>query len=191
MTLYKKYKHEFLASCLFLVAIACYVLGVILPSSDLYYEKQQDIFHYKEQIIRFNSVLNSREEIENKLSVVTSQKDNQLDFLSGDSSSIASAKLQKRLKDLVNENNSRVISSQSLEDNSEEEFTTITIRMHMETSISALKEILYEVDNSTPAIFIENIVVQRSQRRQNSKKPNTDARLDVRLEINGYFSKGS
>jgi hypothetical protein len=68
--------------------------------------------------------------------------------------------LQKQLKILIESHGGQIVSTQPIDDQDNDLFPKVTIKLHMRGNINTLQETLYALEFATPLLFIDNIIIQ-------------------------------
>lgn len=122
---------------------------------------------------------------------LTSQSDL---FLEQTNANLAASELTTRLKDVIRTSadkpeDCQVLSQQNLRpDNSNQRFEQVAIKVRMRCEVADLAKVLYELENGTPYLFIDNVTVYRQvTRRRRGRELVSEKMLDVRFDLSGYL----
>ena len=104
-------------------------------------------------------------------------------LLPGSSPALAAAELQQRLQELAAAHDVRVLSLRVRSTERDGSFERIAIEARMQSKMPGLRDLLNEIEQGTPYLFVETLSVRsRPQRRRGA--PSTSA-LEARLVVSG------
>jgi len=106
-------------------------------------------------------------------------------FLRGPSSQIIAANLQNRIQTLVAGEPGEVRSIQVLPEAVEDGFEKIGLRVTLTAGVSTMQKIFYDIESSTPALFIDNLDVRTNVRRRRRQTDSTNL-VQIRFDVFGY-----
>jgi general secretion pathway protein M len=107
-------------------------------------------------------------------------------FLQGPNESMIAAQLQNRVKRVVETARGELKSTQNLPSREEGRFRRIAIRGQMTVSIPALQRTLYDLESTSPLLFIDNVDIRIRPAPRQRDRSTPDTLLDVRFEVYGY-----
>ncbi len=109
-------------------------------------------------------------------------------LLSGDTTGIAGANLQRMVTDLVARNKGQSRSFQVLSPEKEKNLTRISMSLSIEVDVDSFQRILHALETSAPLIFVEDIVVQTKENSNGIGNSLQKQRLDVTMKLSGYLA---
>ncbi len=149
----------------------------------------------REDVARFKAATSQRELIEQRLSDVNDQGQNDTYFLAGQNFDAAAAVLTQRLKQIIatqadHEQDCQVISNQNVRAREAERFEKVLVKVRMRCNLGDLVKVLHELEGTLPLVFIDGMNIYqryvnapgRTTRNQNI------AVLDIRFDMYGYLS---
>lgn len=188
---------RFLAVVLLLIAV---LLGYVLlvhwwfVAPDLAIASQiQDL---REQQQRFAGIVAQRPLIEKRLAQVRAYEQGNQAFLSDADANSAFSDLTQRLKQAISarvkdENKCAIVSNSNFKGGEEELYERVTIQVRMRCALEPFAEIMYELENSNPYLFVDQLLIYRQQ--FGYVPPGGKARpptaLDIRFNLSGYLRK--
>ena len=188
---------RFLAVVLLLIAVLLgYVLFVhwwfVAPLADV--AGQMDDLRDQQQ--RFAGILAQKPLIEKRLAEVRAFEQNNQAFLSDADANSAFSDLTQRLKQAISarvkdENKCAIVSNSNFKGGEEELYERVTIQVRMRCSLEPFAEILYELENSNPYLFVDQILIYRQQIGYvpPGAKTRPQTALDIRFNLSGYLRK--
>ena len=108
-------------------------------------------------------------------------------FLSGDTTGLAGAELQKAIGDLVGTHAGRVSRFQTLPPQPDEGLTRLSLSFSMRIDIDGLRALLHRLETGAPAIFIDDIEIQAPELRGAEQDPYFRGPLDVTMQVSGFM----
>ena len=188
---------RFLAVVLLLIAV---ILGYVLfvqwwfVEPDLAIAAQmQDL---REQQQRFAGIVAQRPLIEKRLAQVRAFEQGNQAFLSDADANSAFSDLTQRLKQAISarvkdENKCAIVSNSNFKGGEEELYERVTIQVRMRCSLEPFAEILYELENSNPYLFVDQVLIYRQQIGYvpPGAKTRPQTALDIRFNLSGYLRK--
>ncbi len=113
-------------------------------------------------------------------------------YLTGANESLATAELQRRIKQLTAGQKGDVLSTQVLQTTEEEGFSRVVIRVRMKSTLEDLVSLLYALESQTPYLFVSNLTI-RSRQVARRRLPSTQEldkalqEMDVDFQLAGYM----
>jgi general secretion pathway protein M len=181
---------RFLAIVLLLiVAMIVYLVGVhwwfVAP--------QLDIAAQRDQQQRFSQIAQQRPLIEKRVAEVRAFEQNNQAFLTDADPNAAFSDLTQRLKQVISarvkdENHCSIVSNSNFKGGEEELYRRVTIQVRMRCALEPFAGILYDLENSNPYLFIDQLMIYRQQSGYvppGGKAPPSS--LDIRFNLSGYL----
>jgi general secretion pathway protein M len=187
---------RFLAVVLALiVALVIYLIGVhwwFVAPHEAVADQIQDL---REQQQRFSQIAAQRALIEKRLGDVRAFEQNNQAFLTDNDSNSAFSDLTQRLKQFIgarvkDESRCSIVSNSNFKGGEEETYRRVTIQVRMRCSLEPFAGILYDLENSNPYLFVDQMMIYRQQAgyvAPGAKPPPTP--LDIRFNLSGYLRK--
>ncbi len=108
-------------------------------------------------------------------------------LLKGTDQAIVGANLQAWMKKVTLDNGGQLISLETLYGEAAGDFRTITVRMQLLGSMTALQKIVYRLEKFPPLRVIEHISISRvKSRRRRNKKPDSGM-LRARIDVSAFM----
>lgn len=152
------------------------------------------IAEQRQQLEDFKTRAAQREHLREQLEEVRRYQANNDYFLSEGKFSLAAAELQSRIKGLVSSNSSQVnecqvVSVQNIRPRGEERFQRVTVKARLRCDLDSLREVVYQLENGTPLLFLDDVNIYERHRRDSDGRLNSY--LDVRFDVTGYLRAAS
>lgn len=179
------------------------VIGVFAPWIDRIGSLNDQIAASKEQLERYERVLKTLPVLQAELEEVKKNEDFKAFYFDAATPALAGAGLQRKIQDIVRNADGRLISTQLLPEQKDEEPPRVRIRTQLQGSTDTLLSVLYEIEQSRPFLFVDQISIRSTVRRTQSRpqrrarrsrrttsssaSPSQSAgQLTVRLDIFGF-----
>lgn len=150
---------------------------VALPAIEHYADGDEAILDARRQLGRIQSVFSGGQQVAS-----AEPQDFEGQSWAGKSQSIIAAKLQEFLQTRARANDVGVISISPLQTRPFEKFKTIGLRIECEGEVAAIRDLIGELENNTPFIFINGTEMRR-QPIFGERQPGQRLPLSVRLDI--------
>ncbi|MDD5034550.1 MAG: type II secretion system protein GspM [Methylococcaceae bacterium] len=129
-----------------------------------------------------------------RLEEIKQQGETEGRFISRDTAALASADLQTRIKEAVNQAGGELISTQVIPERKEEQFTRIAVKLRMTGSTPMLRDVLHAFESGNPILFVENLNIRPIRIIQpqlpGAKAPKVADKLSVDFDVVGYMRGG-
>jgi general secretion pathway protein M len=154
----------------------------------------------RDQILKFRRLIATLPSLRAELEQVKANEDFKAFYFDAPTPALAGAELQRKVQDLVTAAAGRLISTQLLPDEKEQHPPRVRVRTQIQGSTDTLMNILYEIEQARPFLFVDQVSVRSSARadlperlsRARAARPNLDpaGELTVRLDIFGFALGG-
>ena len=184
-------QQRWLAIGLLLITIMSIALLIFMPWYNSLTKTLEDI---DEQIFRdkrYQRVIASREEVLTEIEQGRIEI-NSLGYFSAQTKpSLAAAELQKRLKEMVQNADGEISSTQVLPNKDADGLLRITVKVKLTGDMEMLRNLLFEIDVEKPLMMIENLTIVPSPAKRNRKtrKREQTGKIVVTLEVSSYIRK--
>ncbi|MFK7955833.1 MAG: type II secretion system protein GspM [Lysobacterales bacterium] len=161
-----------------------------------YFDRQGELNGQIEQLqssqARFQGLLDQGPVLQRELSQVRELQNEADFFLQAQNTSLGSAELTNRLKEMIrthgSEKECQVISNQNMRVREEERFERVTNKVRLRCEVEDLSNIIYHLENGTPYVFLDNVSIYRQiTRRRQGRETVQQQILDVRFDLSGYL----
>jgi general secretion pathway protein M len=151
-----------------------------------------------EQLGRYQRLIATLPQLRTELERVNSNQDFKAFYFDAPTPALAGAELQRKVQDIVTAAHGRLISTQLLPEEKPEQPARVRLRVQIQGSTDTLVEILYQLDQARPFLFVEQVSV-RSAARPDLPAPPVPVRrppgtevgeLTVRLDVFGFALGG-
>jgi general secretion pathway protein M len=183
---------------LLIVALVVYLVGFhwfVVRHGEL----GEEIGRLESQAARFKAAVARRPELEGRLEELRVDRLDSALFLSQSNFNTAAAALVRQLRDTISsvadqDDLCTVVSTQNRPDSDPERFEQVTVNVRMNCPLPDLVRILYQLENSVPLIFVDNLMVnQRLTADRRGRRGGVEAygQLDVRFDMYGFLPERS
>lgn len=138
------------------------------------------------QLSGFKRSIAEMESIKEGLSQLQQQDQQQHYFLPDESPTIVAAELQEQIKNIINSSGGKLISTHALTQAAVEPFPKITVKVHTQADIEALRQALYQIALHKPLLFTENLSIQNNRIYLTPEQRMVNL-VEVRFDVSGYL----
>jgi len=183
-----KWVSRFAAIALLLALVWVCQLLFIRPLIEAFFTHRDSIAHSQETLVRYRQLNKAGTKIDAKLKEVRTAQQNEGRLLTGGSTQLAGAKLQNRVKELVDASGASLGSVQLLPVREEEGYQRVSMAITLKATVKSLQSILYEIESQSPYFFIEKLELRKDQGYVSDIDATDTDDLQVRIEFYGYMS---
>jgi len=109
-------------------------------------------------------------------------------FLQGDSEAVASADLQRILKNITSAHGTQLMSTQILPAVKEDSLTRVSLRVRIRGPVEGLVQSLYELESSLALLFLDNISIRTAVSvRQRLRVANNNVPFEANFDLTAYM----
>ncbi len=164
---------------------------IFIPWYNTLNETLSEIDDLMFRVKRYERIIASREEVLTKVEQGRKEINALGYFYSLKTASLAAAKLQKRIKEIIQSAEGEQTSSQVLVPKEQDNLVRIAVKIKILGDMEMLKSLLYELDREKPLMNIEvlTIVPQRGKRNRKTRQIEHSGKVTVTLEVSSYMRK--
>ncbi|MGE5154144.1 MAG: type II secretion system protein GspM [Bdellovibrio bacteriovorus] len=176
------------------------ITAVALPIMVRLDRMESAIEERRDQIQKYRRLIATLPSLRAELEQVKANEDFKAFYFDAPTPALAGAELQRKVQDIVTAASGRLISTQLLPDEKEQHPPRVRIRTQIQGSTETLINILYEIEQARPFLFVDQVSVRSSARadlperltRARAARSGVDpqAELTVRLDIFGFALGG-
>lgn len=108
-------------------------------------------------------------------------------YLKSSSPALAAAELQRMVKQVIQEKNAQITSTQILAMQQEEGFDRVSLKVRIRGELEKVVEAFYVIETGEPFIFLNNVSIRASSGRRIRGKIAPVQTLDLDFELIGYM----
>jgi len=174
-----------LAILLAVLAIAAIIAAIAGPVWMAHRWYDRNLAEATDKLERYRRVAAMRPEVAKQLDALRN-KDTRRFFLRSGAAALSGAEASEAIRTLVEGAGARLISVQAPPAKDDGRYRQVTVNVQMTANIFALRKILHAVENHTPYLFVDNLLV-RSQVPGNFKPgPGAEPEMFVQFDVYGY-----
>jgi len=152
--------------------------------------------HYDDAIERLEfrlqrqkKIVAGKDEWMERSSELKLQLESNKQFSSRKTAALASADLQRLLKETVQVAGGQLTSTQVISPREENSFVRISVKVRMSGTAEALRQVFHEIESAKPLLFIDNLDIrpERGRRNRTTRKLEPSGRLNINLEVVSYM----
>jgi general secretion pathway protein M len=188
MTLPTGPRGQFVAVALVVIVLLLGYQFVVLPTLGAYQARAEAIEDRQLAVRRYRQLLSQAPRLAEFNARYEELRPVDGLLLPGDNPALSGAALQQRLQDLAGQYGVRILSLRIRPAETDAPFERIPVEIRLQTDTPGLSNLLYEIDRSTPYLFVESLSLRtRPQRRGNSRSRSGDV-IDGRMVVYGLRS---
>jgi len=151
-----------------------------------------EISDLKDAELRFRQIAAQRPQIESRLAEVRQFQAGANYFLPEDSFDLAAANLNSLIKQIIADKardpqRCQLISSQNERPTAPEPYQRVVVKVRMRCDLDDLTEILYQLENATPFLFVIELNLYQQQMFQGGMPQPNLGDMDARFDVYGYI----
>lgn len=173
------------------------VTAVALPWLDHLNDLDSAIARSEDQLVRYRRLVATLPLLRAEIDEVNANDDFKAFYFEAPTPALAGAELQRKVQDIVTGAGGRLISTQLLPEQADEHPPRVRVRTQIQGSTETLLDCLYEIEQSRPFLFIDQVSVRSSARPaqparvvrgRRIRRPavNQAGELTVRLDLFGF-----
>ena len=167
-----------------LLGLLGFVIVPVLTTTDDLYQERQDL---EQRRVKIKASVNKKDAALQQIKIKKKELAESALFYPSVTPALASAQLQKSLTTLITEVGGELSSTQVLAVAKEGPFNKISLSVKLAMDIVSLRKLLYEIDTTTPLLFLTDLTIK--QRHKRSSKSRQQTRLEVSLTVAGFMER--
>jgi general secretion pathway protein M len=165
------------------------VTGVVQPVLTLYTDARQSEAQLGAAIARARPLAGELDALRAEAERLKARRQTAIGVLKSPNESLAAAELQDRLKSSVDAVRGELHSIQLLPARDEDKFRRITLRARVSADLPGLQRLFYELESSTPLVFLDNVEVRAIPRQGIAGGAATAPAIDASFDLAGYIRR--
>lgn len=161
--------------------------GLVEPIASAYLGAEQSVEQQRAAIAHASAAGADPEALKAELAGLRARQGTVPGALKSANDSLAAADLQNRLKSAIEAAHGELRSVQTLPSRVEGGFRRVTIRGHASMKIAALRHALYDLESSSPLLFLDNVEIDARPDKSGRHGAAEDPNLDIRFDLYGYM----
>jgi general secretion pathway protein M len=179
-----------LAIGLLAVAVLLLLSATILPIATANRALNSELDALHERLQRLEAIASQDEELRARYAQLRRNQATRGYFLQGDSEAVASADLQRILKDITSAHATQLMSTQILPAVSEDSLTRVSLRVRIRGPMEGLVESLYELESNSVLLFLDNITIRTAVSvRQRLRVTNPNPPFEANFDLTAYMTE--
>jgi general secretion pathway protein M len=183
---------RFLAATMLLVLVALVVGAIAIPAWSMNRHYDELISGMSDQLAIYKRVATHSGEYQAEYQRLVRLQQQDKRYLQGATESLATAELQRTVKQVVAGRKGDIISTQVVPTTEEEGFKRVAIRTRMKSTLEDMVTIFHTLESSKPYLFIDDVTIRSrpvSRRRLPAYKEldQTLRILDIDFRLSGYM----
>ncbi|MDG2364669.1 MAG: type II secretion system protein GspM [Methylococcaceae bacterium] len=167
-----------------LLGLLGFVIVPVLITTDDLYQERQDL---EQRRVKIKASVNKKDAALQQIKIKKKELSESTLFYPSVTPALASAQLQKSLTTLITEVGGELSSTQVLAVAQDGPFNKISLSVKLAMDIVSLRKLLYEIDTTTPLLFLTDLTIK--QRHKRSSKSRQQTLLEVSLTVAGFMER--
>lgn len=185
-------RHCLLSAALLLLMLLLLGSAILIPWWGKMQFYDEEIVAQAERLQRFKALNGSREALEAQLKQVRQQSARSSLYIKATTPALAAAELQKRVKQTVEAQGGKLVSTQNIVKAQSSDSDKIVIRVRMSGGVDVLMKVLHALEGEDPLLFVDNLSIRSHKRvRGRRNKRTTEYRIDIHFDLIGYLRGGT
>ena len=181
-----------LAALLLLLLVALLIGGIAIPVWSMNRHYDELITGMSDQLEIYKRVATHSDEYQAEYQGLVRLQQQDKRYLQGATESLATAELQRTVKQVAGGRNGDVISTQVVQTAEEEGFTKVAIRIRMKSTLEDMVAIFHSLESGKPYLFVDDVTIRSrpvARRRLSAFKDLNQALsvLDIDFRLSGYM----
>lgn len=181
-----------LALFLFIAVLVVVVAAIAIPAmaSNRHYDEL--IEGMQNQVQVYQRVSRHSKEYERAYLQLQRKQKSDRRYLKSNTESLATAELQRTVKQVISRNQGEILSAQVIRSSEEEGFKRITVRIRMKSTLEEMVKTFHSLETNKPYLFVDNITIRsrnvaRRRVRGSQAIEQAVAKLDIDFQLSGYM----
>lgn len=174
---------------LLMIVVLLLVAAVIRPLWERYASNRDLISELESRLVRFEAISNRETQLEERLEKLKQRLERSGLMIEAESATLASALLQERVNNVVDETGGTLASTQVVVGQADGGFQRVSVNARMTGSVAEVQSSLYGLESTPPALVVDNllIVTRRTPVRLRGQGDSIEELLDVRFQVTGFY----
>ena len=175
--------------------------GIMIPWANKLSSLEQRISTSEDQLTHYRRLVQTLPRLKDELERVRNNTSFKEFYFKAPTPALAGAQLQRQVQEIVTAAKGRLVSTQILPEEKSEDPPRVRVRTQIQGSTEALLDVLYQIEQARPFLFVEQLSVRSSARPQLPEQnlrgrfarrlpANLAGDLTVRLDILGFALAG-
>ncbi|MFP3942282.1 MAG: type II secretion system protein GspM [Alphaproteobacteria bacterium] len=171
------FTRKFVAVGLLIVAVLLFLNLIVLPLSDRWAAREAAIADARRQIAAYREILARGPALKKQVEQIQADPGRRRGFLIAGSPALAGARLENRLKAIVQANGGKLRSTR-VRPQTGEGPERVRVTLDFTASPGALLSIIYRIETAVPWLIADNVHIRAAPARA-GRPPSASARMDV------------
>ncbi|MCU7846061.1 MAG: type II secretion system protein M [Candidatus Thiodiazotropha sp. (ex Monitilora ramsayi)] len=185
-------QRRFIAVMLFLLVLLILFAAIALPAVTMNRHYDDLISSMQNQLEIYQRVSDHSGQYQKEYQRLVKSQRGDKRYLQSANESLATAELQRKVKQLLAGKRGDVLSTQVLQTTEEDGFRRVVIRIRMKSTLEDMLSIFHSLESKKPYLFVSDLTIRSRQvarrRLPSTKELNEALRLlDIDFQLSGYM----
>jgi type II secretion system (T2SS) protein M len=177
-------------SALFILAFMLYLfISILVSIYSLQVDAKEDYEDAQFQLKKYQAMVANQDSYEAENQALTSMLLNDSYYLIAENQSLAVAKFQQELRQLIQLADADLVSMHVDKGNAENGILPITMKLHLRLNDEALVKVLHQLEGRQPVGFVYNLNIKRQTSRGKKRSNAEHTALDTHIEYTTFMDK--
>lgn len=182
-------QRRYLAIALLVVVVGAFLCVTVLPITLTNNAYDAEIEQLNERLLRLQNISSQDEELRRRYDELRRSQTARGYFLQGDSEAVASADLQRILKEITTVNGTQLMSTQILPATNEDGLTRVSLRVRVRGPLPGLVESIYDLESNSVLLFLDNVSLRTAVSiQQRLRVVNNDLPFEALFDLTAYMT---
>lgn len=169
-----------------LLAVMMVVVFAVVPFCAAFYAQREEISASLHKLAYYQAEIAERSSREAEFKSVIQRGSTSPSLFPGESASLAQAKLQGDVKDIVESNGGEVRSALIIPNAPAKMIDTVSVQYELSVPITRLKDLTYSIESHMPYLVVDHISIMAPLNWSNTDPKAPEPRLQVRWTVSGF-----
>lgn len=169
------------------LAVGLVYFLIVGPVIDLAREYSDSVQDLEFRLARYRRVAAEKDSWARRAQEIKQKSSVSEHYISRDTAALASADLQTLIKETVNNSGGELISTQVTPEQQEDQLTRISVRVRMNGSTRALRDVLHAIETAKPLLWVDSVNLRPIRMPLRPGQKGTTDRLSIDFEVIGYM----
>lgn len=169
--------------------LSLFALAIGYPVWSFHQSAQDEITAKQKELALYRALADQKDSLLQQYQTLQQNTSGSRYYLQGDTAALATAEMQRQLKQLAASSKSELVSTQIKEMVATEGAARQAgLRVHMRMDMSALRQIFHTLESGRPMYFLDNLLIDaRPARTRVGSKIQEAVELDVKFDMHGFM----
>ena len=166
------------------------VAAIAIPAWLAHRHYDTAIADMTDKLERYRRIATTRPDVARNLEAVRAKESRKF-FLRGGNAALSAAEVQEVVRTVIESNSGRLITMQVPAAKDEGRYRQVSVNVQLTANIQALRKILHRIENGTPLLFVDNLMIRTQVPSTFKPGPGAEPEMFVQFDVYGYSQTGT